>query len=297
MESPVDRFLHTLRSERVASPHTLRAYGADLRALERSLVASGRGLLEARPTDLRAHLGRATRALSPATLQRRMSAYRSFYSWALREHLVASSPASRLKGPKVPRKLPRVLDVDECQEVVESPVQAGWHQVRNRAMLEMAYGAGLRVSELVGLDVGDVDLPQLLVTVRDGKRGKWRTVPFGPPAAEAVVAWLESRRQVHGDGVPALFLNHRGGRLTTRSAHRVVHASGLANGVARVHPHALRHSCATHLLQDGADLRSIQEQLGHSSLGSTQRYAHVALDQLLGAYNRSHPRARRRNGE
>ena len=277
-----------LRAERGASRHTLKAYETDLRALERFLELHDKTLLTAGLTDLRAHLARlAGERPAPSTTRRRLASFRSFYKWALREGLVEMSPADRLASPKAAIKVPRFLDVGEASQLVENPVQGGWYSRRNKALLELLYGAGLRVAEAASLDVVDVDLKASLVRVRHGKGRKQRIVPFGPPAASAIVDWL----RVRGGESDALFLNRNKKRLSVRSMHRIVRDSGVNNGLSGVHPHALRHSCATHMLAGGADLRAIQEQLGHSSLSTTQRYAHVSVEQLINVYRESHPRA------
>jgi integrase/recombinase XerC len=292
-EDPLSRYLETLRSERGTSPHTLRAYRRDLERLRDDLERNRRGLLQARPVDLRGHLARVSRgAPAAASTRRRVAAYRGFYRWAVAEGLLESSPAERLRGPRVPTRVPRLLDVDEAAAAVEDPVQAGWYQLRNRALLELLYGAGLRVSEAAALDRRDVDLEQGLVHVRAGKGRKDRRVPFGRGAGEALADWLTA---APGES-PALFVNRDHRRLSARSMHRIVRDSGLRNGLAGVHPHALRHTCATHLLAGGADLRAIQEQLGHASLSTTQRYAHLSPEQLVAIYRQSHPRARAAGG-
>lgn len=277
-----------LRAERGASGHTLKAYEGDLRALEVFLELHDKTLLNAALVDLRAHLAQlAGDRPAPATTRRRLASFRSFYKWALREGLVELSPADRLASPKAAVNVPRFLDVGEASQLVENPIQRGWYGERNKALLELLYGAGLRVAEAASLDVQDLDLKASLVRVRHGKGRKQRIVPFGPPALSAVRDWL----RVRGKEGDALFLNRSGKRLSVRSMHRIVRDSGLRNGLAGVHPHALRHSCATHMLSGGADLRAIQEQLGHSSLSTTQRYAHVSVEQLINVYRESHPRA------
>jgi site-specific recombinase XerD len=281
-----------LQGERGCSPHTLRAYETTLSSLSAFLGERGRNLADASLMDLRGWLshqrtaGRpAGKPLAPATMARKVAAVRSFYRWMIREKHVESSPAARLKNPKIPRKTPRFLDIPEAAVVVEQPHQQGWFHARNRALLELMYGAGLRVSEAVSLDVQNLDLHSRLVRVM-GKGKKERVVPFGPPAAEAIRSWLTLRPP---DG--ALFLNRYHKRLSSRSAWRIVREAGLANGVSGLHPHALRHSCATHLLGSGADLRAIQEQLGHASLSTTQRYTHVDAAHLLKVYRAAHPRS------
>ena len=287
----LERYLHWLRVERGLSPHTLRAYGAELRRLAVFLAERSRAsnsLREANLTGLRAYLA-SRPACAKATNARRIAALRGYYRYLVRSDLREDDPTARLKGPKVPRSLPRFLQVDEASEVVENPTQQGWFRVRNVALLELAYGAGLRASELAALDRGDLDLGERLVLVRAGKGGKQRRVPFGPPAQRALELWLA---EVDAPREDPLFLNRHRGRLSVRAIHRIVRDAGVANGVAGVHPHALRHSFATHLLSGGADLRSIQEMLGHASLSTTQRYTHISMEQLLEAHRRAHPHAR-----
>ncbi|MBN1336636.1 MAG: tyrosine-type recombinase/integrase [Deltaproteobacteria bacterium] len=290
--TPLVRFLEAIRVERDGSPHTLRAYGRDLARLEAFLGERDVELERASLADLRAFLARQG-GRTPATLTRRLAALRGFYRFLVREGIRPDDPTVRLAGPRVPARVPRFLEVDEVCEVVEEPAQQGWFLLRNRALLELAYGSGLRASELAALDRLDLDLEGRLVRVRRGKGRKDRRVPFGPPAAQALAAWIEAS----GGGSGAVFLNRRRGRLSTRAIHRIVHAAGLRHGLAGVHPHVLRHSFATHLLAGGADLRSIQEMLGHTSLSTTQRYAHVSLETLIEAHRRAHPHGRRRPEE
>lgn len=293
-QAPLDpdlaRWLDHLRAERDATAHTLRAYQADLQGLAAFLAPTGRPLADAGLPDLRAWLARSGaggRRLSPATMARRIAAARSFFRWLHRTGRRSTDPSARLQAPKVPRRAPDFLDVPEAAAVVEQPTQEGWFLLRNQALLELLYGAGLRVGEAEGLHLDALDLDQRLVRVR-GKGGKDRIVPFGPPAAQALSAWLEAR----GDHPGAVFLNRDGSRLSARSMWRITRDAGAANGLPGLHPHALRHSCATHMLGAGADLRGIQEQLGHQSLSTTQRYTHVDAAHLLRVYRQAHPRAR-----
>jgi site-specific recombinase XerD len=291
----LERYLVWLRVERGLSPHTLRAYGAELRQLETFLLKRGGGgdvLLTAGLPALRAYL--ATRpAAAPATSARRIAALRGLYRFLVRSELRADDPTARLESPRVPRHLPRFLQVDEASTLVENPTQRGWYRLRNKALLELAYGAGLRASELSAIDCGDLEPAERLVLVREGKGRKQRRVPYGPPAAAALRDWLA----VHPQGdQPALFLNRHGGRLSVRAIHRVVRDAGVNNGLVGVHPHALRHSFATHLLAEGADLRSIQELLGHASLSTTQRYTHISVEQLSEAHRRAHPHGKAEHG-
>lgn len=292
MEPCIRNFLSSLELEKAASTHTLRAYRGDLMALS----AAVRGdVLGADLSALRKHLSQLSLSKpSPATTQRRLSAIRTFYKWAVREGLIEASPAERISSPKSKQKVPRFFDYEEVASIVERPTQSGWFQLRNRAILEIMYGAGLRVAEVSSLDIVDVSLGERLVDVREGKGRKQRIVPVGPPAISAVREWLQVRGESEDS---ALFLNRHSGRLSTRAMHRIVRDAGLKNGVVGSHPHALRHTCATHLLAGGADLRAIQEQLGHSSLSSTQRYSHVSVERLLDVYRESHPRAKTRDKE
>ncbi|MFH1466930.1 MAG: tyrosine recombinase XerC [Pseudomonadota bacterium] len=296
----IERFLEWLRVERGASTHTLRAYRGELERLEAFLRARrGRddeGVPGATLFELRAFLASRPPG-APASQSRRLAVVRSFYRHLVRAGLRRDDPSARLRGPHVPRRIPRVLQVDEASELVENPTQGGWFLLRNEALLELGYGAGLRAAELAALDRGDIDLAQGLVLVRAGKGGKQRRVPFGPPASHALAAWMDEQSQAPRD--TPLFLNRHRGRLSVRAIHRIVRDAGVNNGLMGVHPHALRHSFATHMLASGADLRSIQELLGHSSLSTTQRYTHVSVEQLLDAHRRAHPHAKRggRGGE
>ncbi len=282
MDDLVTGFLAWMRAERGASPHTLRAYEGDLRTLRE--VAGERSLDSLTTLDLRGWL--ATTTPHAASLQRRIATVRTFYRWRVQNGAVKESPAERLRPPRVPRSLPDVVEVEEATALVETPIGDGPRALRNRAVLEVTYGAGLRVSEVAALDVTDLDLDGGVVTVRSGKGRKARRAPIGPPAVEALRAWIGPRRQ------GPVFTNPEGKRLTTRTLYDVVHRAGLQQGVD-LHPHALRHSCATHLLSGGADVRSIQEILGHATLSTTQRYAHVDTEQLARAHRAAHPRARK----
>jgi integrase/recombinase XerC len=299
LPEPIRRFARHLEVERRASPHTLKGYLTDLGQYASFLAETGQPLLPGSPAAIRAFLARAAGAAGAASLARKLSALRSLYRFLVHEGLVEQNPARAVASPKLPKKLPLVLPEEDAAALVEAPADPGAPLVlRDRAVLELLYGSGLRVAELVGLDVADVDLAQKLVRVL-GKRRKERIVPFGQPAAEALAAWLATGRPALAAGPDgagagsALFLNHRGGRITTRSIARRIDAWVLAAGLPRhVHPHALRHSFATHLLSAGADLRGIQELLGHASLSTTQRYTHVDWRRLAAVYDDAHPRAK-----
>lgn len=301
----VTRFCEHLARERHASVHTVAAYRRDLGQL--SLFVRERLKRPVAPVDvdkliLRGWLGQLARDRATPSIARKLAAVRAFFRWLEREGVVRENPATLLSSPKLRRKLPGFLSESAAGEVVEAPVRAApagreAERLRDAALLELLYGCGLRVSELVGLDLHDISIEAEEVRVL-GKGKKERIVPLGSAARSALEAYLEQRaRLTHpktGEQDPkALLLGRRGGRLGVRWVQQLVRRYGaLGAGRADLHPHALRHSCATHMLEGGADLRAIQEMLGHSSLSTTQRYTHVSLDQLLGVYDRAHPLAR-----
>ncbi len=286
------RFLDHLKVERGLSAHTRRAYAKTLGDLAAHLAGIGRATLTARRIDLRSYLFKAGRGRSPATVARHVAAPRTYYLWLTEQGTLASSPADDLEPPKVGRRLPRFVSAAKAEEVIEPEGEGP--PARDRAILEVLYGAGIRVGELCALDPDDLDLDQAMVRVRRGKGGKERRVPMGPAAVEAVRAWLVERGD---DPDGPLFLNARGRRISDRTVRRLVERAGKRAGVPDFHPHALRHSFATHLLDAGADLRAIQEMLGHASLSTTQRYTHVSVQSLLETYRAAHPRARGGGGE
>ncbi len=294
----IRRFAEHLEVERRASPHTVRAYLGDLARYAAWLAEAGVPLLSSSPAAVRGFLGREARARGPGSLARALSAVRSLHRFLVRERLSPSNPARGLSAPRRPRKLPEALPEEEVAALVEAPAAARPLELRDRAFLELLYASGLRVAELTGLDVGSLDLDEGAVRVL-GKRRKERIVPVGRPAREALARWLAEGRPALAAGPDgsrggeALFLNYRGGRLGPRSVARRLSRWVLAAGLPRhVHPHVLRHSFATHLLADGADLRGIQELLGHASLSTTQRYTHLDWKRLAAAYDGAHPRAR-----
>jgi integrase/recombinase XerC len=299
----IHRYLEHLQGERQLSPQTLRAYEHDLVTFHEFLSRDflGKEPDEIRPREVdalavRSFLAALTRqGLGKRSQGRALSAVRSLFRFACREGILEANPAQAVRTPKAPTILPRHLRPGEVESLIEAPEGDEPLVRRDRAILELLYAAGLRVSELVGLDWTDVDLSARVVRVM-GKGSKERMVPFGRPAAEALRRWLdawETVRDANDDAAP-VFLNHRGSRLTDRSVRRVIDKWVEAAAVARgVHPHTLRHTFATHLLENGADLRAIQELLGHSSLSTTQRYTHLEVDRLLAVYRGAHPRARR----
>jgi integrase/recombinase XerC len=298
----VRRFAAHLEGERRSSAHTRRAYLGDVAGFAGYAAAAGVPVAAASTAVIRGWLARAAADAGPTSLARKLSALRTFYRFLVREGLAAANPARQIATPRKPKKLPTVLPEEEVAALVEAPGggpepgPAGPLARRDRAFLELLYASGLRVSELVSLDLADVDLPQRLVRVL-GKRNKERVVPFGRHAAAALEAWLDARAALAAgpDGATApaaLFLNYRGGRLSARSVARRLSRWVTAAGLPRhVHPHVLRHCFATHLLESGADLRGIQELLGHASLSTTQRYTHVEWKRLAAVYDAAHPRA------
>ncbi|HEU4381925.1 MAG TPA: tyrosine recombinase XerC [Anaeromyxobacteraceae bacterium] len=295
----IQRFAHHLQVERRASPHTVKAYLADLSRYADWLAGKGVPLLSSSPAAVRGFLAaEAGRRAAPGTVARALAAVRALHRFLVKERLAESNPARGVSAPRRARPLPQALPEEEVAALVEAPAGARPLELRDRALLELLYASGLRVAELTGLDLGDLDLDEGTVRVL-GKRRKERIVPVGRPARRALARWLAEGRPAllagpdgrrSGD---AMFLNYRGGRLGVRSVARRLSRWVLAAGLPRhVHPHVLRHSFATHLLTSGADLRGIQELLGHASLSTTQRYTHLDWKRLAAAYDEAHPRAR-----
>jgi integrase/recombinase XerC len=294
----IAKFRVYLETEKRASPHTCAAYGRDLDELARFLKERGVGALAKIDVyALRGWLGTLARTQSPSTVARKVAAVRTWMKWLRRIGVLDKSPADELASPKVRRPLPAFLGVDAAKEVMEAPTGDDRASVRDRAVLETLYGSGLRVSELCGLDLGSIDLDAQEARVL-GKGKKERLVPLGGACVAAVRAYLAVRDSfAHPKTAKldprALFLSTRGARLNVRAVQILVHRYGaLGAGRADLHPHALRHTCATHMLSGGADLRAIQEMLGHSSLSTTQRYTHVSLEHLMKTYDAAHPLAR-----
>lgn len=291
-------FARHLESERARSAHTVRAYVRDVQSLAGHLSTGDLSLTDARLADLRAWLGvLAGQGAARATLARRSAAVRTFYAWALREGCVEVDPALRLVAPKRARTLPPVLGAAQAGALMEvaelAADDADPVHLRDRAALELLYATGIRVGELVGLDIDDVDRHSRVIRVL-GKGNKERVVPLGLPALAAVDDWLDRGRPqvVTAESGPALLLGRRGRRADARQIRAAVHA--LLEHVADapdLAPHGLRHSAATHLVEGGADLRMVQELLGHASLATTQIYTHVSIDRLRRSYAQAHPRA------
>ena len=285
----VPAFLRYLAAERGASAHTLRSYAADLAELQAFLRgARVSGLAAADARVLRGYLAWLHgRGLAKSSIARKLASVRSCYRFLARRELVAANPARQLASPRLPRRLPSVLPKDESKDLLDAPSEDTLAGRRDRALLELLYASGLRVAECCGLDLEDLDRRHGTVRVM-GKGSKERVVPVGEIALEALDAYLDRS----GGGNGPIFRNARGTRLSTRSVHSIVRRRARAAGLARrVTPHTLRHTFATHLLGEGADLRFIQELLGHSRLSTTQRYTHVSPEHLMKVYDAAHPRA------
>lgn len=293
-------FAEYLALERGRSAHTRRAYLGDLRSLFEFLSqrAPGEGLNAVTLPVLRSWLAaQASSGAARTTLARRTSSVKTFFAWAVRRGIVDTDPAARLQTPRAHRTLPAVLRADQALDAMAAAKSGAAEgdplALRDRLIVELLYATGIRVSELCGLDIDDVDLGSRLVRVL-GKGDKQRTAPFGAPAEDAVRAWLADGRPALAtpDSGPALLLGTRGKRLDPRQARTVVHQTVSAvDGAPDMGPHGLRHSAATHLLEGGADLRIVQELLGHSTLATTQLYTHVTVARLRAVHDQAHPRA------
>jgi integrase/recombinase XerC len=292
MKAELEQFYSYLETERNVSPHTVAAYKSDLEQFC-SFLAGGGEAPRAEEVDhltIRRYLAQLHKRCSKSSIGRKLSAIRALYRFLMREGRVEKNPAELVTTPKKEKKLPFHLNIDQVSALVTAPQGESALPLRDRAVLETLYSCGIRVSELTGMNVGDIDLSAGLARVM-GKGGKERLVPVGSCARSALAAYLSER------GTPAasepLILNARGGRLTRRSVARIVDAHMLLIATMRkVSPHTLRHTFATHLLEGGADLRAIQELLGHASLSTTQKYTHVSIDKLMEVYDKAHPKAR-----
>jgi integrase/recombinase XerC len=299
-ETLLSSYERHLRGQRNLAEHTVRAYRTDLLNLFTHLDRLGLDSLEA--VDLRALRSwlakQHTLGQARATLQRRAAAARVFFSWAVETGHIATDPAANLRSPKIRRRLPPTLEAATAAQMLDGRIAAaeeagGPVAVRDIALLEVLYATGIRVSELCGLDLTDLDRGRRVIRVF-GKGSKERTVPLGAPALRAVEAWLEKARPqlATGESGRAMFLGERGKRIDPRVVRRVVHRSlRMTEGAPDLGPHGLRYAMATHLLEGGADLRSVQEMLGHASLATTQIYTHVTNERLRSAFEQAHPRA------
>lgn len=289
------QYARYLTHERRYSPHTVVNYQRDLSQLaqycDQQAVSQWASLSSAQLRQWAATLHR--QGLSGRSIQRRLSAVRAFYRYLLREQRVAHNPAIGVSAPRAPRRLPKTLSVEEAGRLVTIPVTDAW-DARDRALLELMYSCGLRLSEVVGLDLSALDLEQALVSVL-GKGRKQRLVPIGRAAVDALRQWLAQRGALASAGETAVFIDAKGRRLPPRTVQARVRYWSLNRGLARpVHPHMLRHSFASHLLESSSDLRAVQELLGHANLSTTQIYTHLDFQHLAKVYDQAHPRARRR---
>ena len=299
LEQGLAEYLTHLGLEKNASDKTVKSYREDLT----QALAFARDRLKKKhvdPADWTTRLLRAfvawlhDRKYAKSTIARRLAAVRSFGKFLCRGGVLASNPAQGLRGPRLEKKLPHFLTLADIHKLLAAPPADGWAGRRDRAMLETLYSAGIRVSELVGLDVLTADLNDGVITVR-GKGKKERLALLGPDAVKAIRVWLDDRAALltaAGKDTPAVFLNNRGGRLTTRSVGRLLAKHLKSAGLdPRTSPHTLRHSFATHMLDAGADIRGVQELLGHKSLATTQVYTHVTTQRLQKSYQKAHPRS------
>jgi integrase/recombinase XerC len=293
MEPLIGQFLHRLAVEKGYSANTVRAYERDLAMLAEFLHGRGRALTEATVHDVRAFMASLqARGLARSTLARRTAAVRSFYKFLVQNALQSTNPMRALRSPRREQRLPHFLTVEEVERLLARPDTAAWAGRRDLAMLETLYGAGLRVGEMVALNHDDLDLRGGLLRVR-GKGKKERIVPAGRCAVAAVRAYLAQPGGSPTRDARAVFVNARDGRrLTARSVRRIMDRYAALAGLGpELSPHSLRHSFATHMLSNGADLRAVQELLGHENLSTTQIYTHLSHEHLKATYDRAHPRA------
>ena len=290
--SALERYLAHLRNERRLSGHTVAAYARDGATL--AALAAGRELHALTPHDIRRFVATLHgKGLSPRSLARVLSSWRGLYEWLARHREAASNPCAGVRPPRAPKRLPEALSPDDAVRLVAhaDDSDAG---LCERALFELAYSCGLRVSELTGVDVDSIDTAAGEVRVT-GKGAKTRIVPVGAPALEAIARWLPRRSALAGPGEKALFVDTRGKRLSPRAVQRRIKRRAAAAGLAAdVHPHMLRHSFASHVLQSSGDLRAVQEMLGHASIASTQVYTHLDFQHLAKVYDAAHPRAKRK---
>ena len=285
------QFLASLRQIN-ASGHTLKAYGCDLQAF--SAYVGQKDLKAIDHVAIRGFLSQLyDQGLGKTSVARSLAALRSLYRWMAQEGMVEQNPAALVSTPKLPKKLPRVPTIEEMNTVLNGkmPEVASFPQ-RDHLLFELLYGCGIRNSELVGINLDDIRLSNEAILIR-GKGKKERYVPFGDGVRLALSAYLPLRQQFLKKSIPALLINQRGGRLTTRSVGRIIKKVAIAKGLSPdVHPHTLRHAFGTHMLEEGADLRAIQEMLGHERLSTTQRYTQLSIMHVMQVYDQTHPRAK-----
>ena len=294
MNKEMEDFFGYLNSERNVSPHTLNAYRSDL-AMFREFVLKEQGgevsVDAVNHLTIRRYLALLHKSHKKSSIGRKLAAIRAFFKYLLREGRVCKNPAELVSTPKKEKKVPFHLNIDEVIALMDAPREQDLLSLRDKAILETLYSCGIRVSELTGLNIGEVDMEKGMVRVL-GKGGKQRIVPLGRHAGSALAAYLAARNRPPHDA--PLLLNARGGRLTSRSVARIVDKYILKiAAMKKISPHTLRHTFATHMLEGGADLRAIQELLGHASLSTTQKYTHVSIDRLMEVYDKAHPKARK----
>ncbi len=296
IDRSVTEFLRALRAERNCSPHTLFAYTKDLAKFQKFLGPE-LGWADIDHITIRSFLSELfDQGLSKPSVARALASLRSLYRWLAREGIVEQNPAKLVSTPRLPKKLPRVPTIEELNTVMEGAMpEAASFPERDRVIFELLYGCGIRNSELVGIDLTDVRWSNEAILVR-GKGKKERYVPLGENAAEAIRTYLPQREVVlksQKKNIPALLVSRRGTRLTTRSVGRIVKQIAVAKGLpSDVHPHTLRHAFGTHMLEEGADLRAIQELLGHERLSTTQRYTQLTVKHVMQVYDQTHPKAK-----
>lgn len=301
MNEILKKYEEYLKHEKDASEHTVKNYMADLYQFagymqknHANIANAGKsGLTKIDHNIVRAYLSTLFGKNNPASIARKLASLRSFFKYWIKEGVLSANPAKDVATPKVPKRLPKFLTVDEVATLLNSPTNTDILTLRDKAMMEVMYASGLRVSELVGLDTDHVSLSEGVVKVL-GKGRKERVVPIGQKAQTAVSNYFTRREELLDKSHPskAVFLNRQGDRITPRSVERMVQKYLRVSGIQKeVTPHVLRHSFATHMLNSGADLRGIQELLGHTSLSTTQKYTHVSVDKLMDVYEKSHPKA------
>jgi len=289
LKKHLNKFIDFLKAEQGVSPNTLRAYTRDL---EEFISFTDKKPGDIDNLDIRSFLAFLHhKKLRKSSISRKLAAVRSFFRYLYMEGYVKKNPAKLVSSPKIPRSLPHFLSVDEIFCLLDTPAGDSFRETRDKAILELLYSSGLRVSELTSLDISDLDIKESLIRVK-GKGRKERIIPVGSKAMAAIQNYLPERISLKKKS-SALFLNNRGGRLTERSVRRILlQCSRMVNLKGDLSPHTLRHTFATHLLHGGADLRSIQELLGHSSLSTTQKYTHVDIVHLAEVYDKAHPMAK-----
>ena len=291
-------FFDQLKYEKRASEYTITSYQRDLQQLSRYCVNKAKvHWTDLQQSDIRSHIaGRHRQGISSKSLQRELSAMRSFYNFLLKKGKAESNPAQHVQAPKQSRKLPKTLDVDQISGMLDAGTSSVL-EIRDLAMFELFYSSGLRLGELAALDWTDIDLADQALVVRSGKGGKTRVLPIGAKAVSAIENWLQERSKMGASTETALFVSNRGLRLGRRSIELRLAQWCKKKGMAEhIHPHMLRHSFASHLLESSQDLRAVQELLGHSNISTTQIYTHLDFQHLADVYDKSHPRAQKKSG-